>query len=68
MSINGQAKQPTHKDLKILAKKYNICNLTEIIEEVKEAVSQWHNLAKQYEIKPGIIHAIEKRYLKVNMK
>jgi len=68
MSINGEAKQPQIKDLKILAKKYKIYNLSEMIEQVKEAVSQWQNLAKQYEIKPRIIHAIEKRYLKGNLK
>ena len=67
MSINGETKQPTHKDVKILAEKYNICDLTEMIEQVKEAVSQWSNLAKQYEINPQIIDAIQKRYLTGNL-
>jgi serine/threonine-protein kinase HipA len=67
MSINGETKQPQLKDLKILAEKYNVSALTEMIEQVK-AVSQWSNLAKQYEINPRIIDAIHKRYLKGNLK
>jgi len=63
MSINGEGKHPQLKDLKVLAKKYNVCHLTEIIEQVKDAISQWSNLAKQYDIQPHIIHEIQKNYL-----
>jgi N-dimethylarginine dimethylaminohydrolase len=40
----------------ILAEQYNISNLMEMIEQVKQAVSQWRHLAQQYEIKTVIIH------------
>ncbi|MEN8215288.1 MAG: type II toxin-antitoxin system HipA family toxin [Pseudomonadota bacterium] len=63
MSINGEGKHPQLKDLKVLAEKYNVCHLSEMIEQVKDAVSQWSNLAKQYDIKPRIIQEIQKNYL-----
>ena len=64
MSINGEGKHPQLKDLKMLAEKYNVYyHLSETIEQVKDAVSQWSNLAKQYDIKPRIIHEIQKNYL-----
>jgi hypothetical protein len=47
----------------VLAEKYNVCHLSEMIEQVKDAVSQCSNLAKQYDIKPRIIHEIQKNYL-----
>lgn len=62
MSINGEGKKPQLKDLEVLAEKYNVCRFTEMIEQVKNAVSQWSNLAKQYEIKPRIIHEIQRNY------
>ena len=63
MSINGEGKQPQLKDLKVLAEKYNVSHLTELIEQVKDAVSQWSNLAKQYDIKLQIIDEVQKNYL-----
>ncbi|KHD07512.1 hypothetical protein PN36_05160 [Candidatus Thiomargarita nelsonii] len=67
MSINGEGKHPQLKDLKFLAEKYNVSDLTAMIEQVKEAVSQWSKLAKQYEINPRIIQAIQKDFLKGNL-
>jgi hypothetical protein len=60
MSINGKGKNPNLKDLQILAEQYNINNLIEMIEQVKEAVLQWRNLAQQNEIKTQIINHVEK--------
>jgi hypothetical protein len=37
MSINGKGKNPSLKDLQILAEQYNINNLMEMIEQVKQA-------------------------------
>ncbi len=63
MSINGEGKHPQLKDVKALAEKYNVCHLTEMTEQVKDAVSQWSNTAKQYDINPRIINEIQKNYL-----
>lgn len=60
MSINGKGKNISLKDLQILAEQYNINNLMEMIEQVKEVVLQWRHLAQQYEIKPVIIDYVEK--------
>jgi hypothetical protein len=49
--------------LKKLANKYQIRDLIAMIEQVKEAVSQWSSLAKQYDLKPAIIAEIQHNYL-----
>ena len=67
MSITGEGKQPRLEDLKVLGEKYNVCHVTEIIEQVKNAVSQWSNLSKQYDIQPQIIREIQKNYLNDNL-
>jgi serine/threonine-protein kinase HipA len=63
MSINGEGKNPQLKDLKVLAEKYEIFSLMEMIEQVKDAVSQWSSLAKQSDINPMIIKDIQENYL-----
>ncbi len=60
MSINGKGKNPSLKDLQILAEQYNINNLMEMIEQVKLAVLQWRHLAQQYEINAVIIDNVDK--------
>jgi len=39
-----------------------------MIEQVKDAVSQWSKLAKQYDIKSRIIKEIQKNYLTGNLR
>jgi len=59
MSINGEGKKPQLKDLKVLAEKYGVRHLTDMIKQVKEAVSQWSSLAQQYDIKAMIIKEVQ---------
>ncbi len=63
MSILGIGKNPPLKDLKVLAKKYQVRHLMAMIEQVRNAVSQWSSLAKQYDLKPSIIAEIQYNYL-----
>lgn len=50
MSINGKWDNITREDLIAVAKLVNIKNPLHIIEQVKEGVSHWDNLAQEYGI------------------
>ena len=43
----GEGRNPTNNELLKLAKKHHIPNPLQIIEEVKEAISQWSKIAKE---------------------
>jgi serine/threonine-protein kinase HipA len=43
----GEGRNPTKQELLILAKKHLIPEAKEIIEEVRDAISQWSMIAKE---------------------
>jgi serine/threonine-protein kinase HipA len=60
MSINGKRIDIKYEDLETIANKYKIGNYKEIIEEVKEGVSQWNKIAKEAGIAKEVILFIDK--------
>ncbi len=55
----NEGKNPTINHLKQLAKKHNIKDANKIIDEVKEAVSNWSKYAKEVSINQKMIKEIE---------
>ncbi len=55
----GEGKNPTQKQLLELAKKFNIKNALQTIEQVKEAVSSWEKIAKELDISKTTIKSIK---------
>ncbi|MFA5781318.1 MAG: type II toxin-antitoxin system HipA family toxin, partial [Bacteroidales bacterium] len=52
LSVNGKRDDIDRNDLLLLAKKMNIKKATELIQQVKEAVSNWGKFAKEAEVNP----------------
>lgn len=59
MSIGNKWDNFTYNDLAEFAKKINIKNYALIIEQVKESVSNWCKLAKEFSLSNNIINEIE---------
>lgn len=62
MLINGKARDITERDLLDVAHQFNINHANEIIDEVKEAVSQWGYFANQAGVEPETIDFIERHH------
>lgn len=60
MSINMKWDNITREDLLTVAKNMNIKHAKEIIDQVNEAISQWRDLAGQYEIAEEVVELIER--------
>lgn len=60
MSINMKQDNITREDLLTVAKNMNIKHAKEIIDQVNEAISQWRDLAAQYEIAEEVVELIER--------
>ena len=58
MTINGQAQNPTKKDLAILAKDFGIKNSQDIIEQVEQAFSHWPQYAHEIHVDPDFIKLV----------
>lgn len=60
LSINGQRKNITRKDLLTVAKSMNIKKGPAIIDEVNAIVTNWNHYAKKVEVESALMEAIEK--------
>jgi serine/threonine-protein kinase HipA len=56
----GEGKRPTREHLLKLAQKHGLKKGRKIVEEVKEAVSQWHKFAKTAGVTQKTAQAIAK--------
>ena len=63
MSINGKFDGITRKDLLECGAKNNIKNASHIIDEVCEAASQWHRIAKECDVPEEMINGISANML-----
>ena len=63
MSVNNKWDDIGHDDLFAVAKNVNIRQAEQIVEQVKEAVSQWPKLAKENGIPKNIVEKIDKTLL-----
>jgi serine/threonine-protein kinase HipA len=63
-TINGEGKNPSQKDLMLLAIKFKINNPNLIIEQAKEAVSKWPIYAKDFSLDKNITNIIAKSIAK----
>lgn len=63
MSINGKFDDITRKDLLECGAKNNIKNASQIIDEVCEATSQWHKIAKECDVPEEMINGISANML-----
>ena len=63
MSINGKFDGITRKDLLECGAKNNIKNASQIIDEVCEAASQWHKIAKECDVPEEMINGISANML-----
>lgn len=63
MSVNNKWDDIGREDLLAVAKNVNIRQAEQIVEQVKEAVSQWPKLAKENGIPKNIIEKIDKTLL-----
>lgn len=63
MSINNKWDDITRDDLIVVANAMHIKRPLEIIQQVVEAVGQWHTLATEFEIPTGTIETINKTLL-----
>lgn len=59
MSVNGKYDKITRDDLLVLATVNNIKNPSEIIEEVRETVSRWPQIAREADVPKEMIATIE---------
>jgi serine/threonine-protein kinase HipA len=59
-SFAGEYKNPTEKHLLELAKIFSIKNPKAIIDQVKQAVSKWAEIAKLYDVSSESLNLIEK--------
>ena len=58
MSVNGKYDDITCDDLLVFANRNHIKEAVEIIDEVREAVSHWPEIAREYGVSSETIHAI----------
>lgn len=63
MSLGGKCEEHSLKDLENLAQFVGIRHFAEIIEQVREAVSRWSELAKDCDVRKHHIAEIEKNLL-----
>ena len=68
LSLNGKQDNFTMADLQKVGENMGIREHKQIIEEVQETVSHWHEIAKDCEAKPEHADFIEKSQCVVNME
>jgi len=65
LSLNGKRRDFTLKDFLAVAEEMNIKKPKQIIAEVKEAIGNWRTFAKEVDVQPTKIKAIEHTFVKV---
>jgi len=68
LSINGKHKDINKADLKTIAAANSIKKGTEIIEEIKETVSNWSKYADKVEVNSKLKDSIAKTLVALNFK
>jgi serine/threonine-protein kinase HipA len=64
-AVAGESKNPTTAHIKELANHFGVTHINEIIEEVKEAVLEFHKLANQLELNKETIKIINSKIDKI---
>jgi serine/threonine-protein kinase HipA len=59
LSLNGKQDNFTYDDLLVVAKRMDIKNSREIIQQIVETVSQWESYAKKADVKKEYITQIK---------
>jgi serine/threonine-protein kinase HipA len=58
MSVNGKFTEITRADLLAVAERFGIGSASKVLKQVVEAISSWHDFAKQSAVSPTEINRI----------
>ena len=65
MYLNGKNDEFTYKDLEVVARKNNIVEYKEIIQQVENSVSKWEQFAEEAGVLPDVKLFINKNLLRI---